>query len=222
MGVAKLVGKLVGKTKVKRPSSVKPKPKEKDTFASEMKALKGKAMTDAGRKAEAERIAKKYGKTPKAAAGAGGKGGGNGKKPPTKRGKKAKKLSPDKARRDLAVVGKEAQGLKTSLAAKQKALAKLKRDKAPADQIERMQAGIDGIKAKLGPINLRQVKLGKAKPIMNKPKKPMGKRPRAKVPAEKREISAGLIAAARAATGPTFTYRGKKYSKAVILKGAKK
>ena len=135
---------------------------------------------------------------------------------------KAKKLSPDKARRDLAVVGKEAQGLKTSLAAKQKALAKLKRDKAPADQIERMQAGIDGIKAKLGPINLRQVKLGKAKPIMNKPKKPMGKRPRAKVPAEKREISAGLIAAARAATGPTFTYRGKKYSKAVILKGAKK
>jgi hypothetical protein len=36
--------------------SKKPKP----TYASEMKALKGKAMTDAARKAEAKRIAKKY------------------------------------------------------------------------------------------------------------------------------------------------------------------
>ena len=39
---------------------------------------------------------------------------------------------------------------------------------------------------------------------------------------EKDKAIIDLIAAAREAKGPTFTYKGKKYSKAVILKGAKK
>jgi len=41
-----------------------PKPKKaKPTFKSEVNALKAKAMTDAARKAEANKIAKKYGKS---------------------------------------------------------------------------------------------------------------------------------------------------------------
>jgi len=41
-----------------------PKPKKaKPTFKSEVSALKAKAMTDAARKAEANKIAKKYGKS---------------------------------------------------------------------------------------------------------------------------------------------------------------
>jgi len=67
MGATKLLKALVKKAKN---TSVKKKldskqlaklsKKPKPTYASEMKALKGKAMTDAARKAEAKRIAKKY------------------------------------------------------------------------------------------------------------------------------------------------------------------
>ena len=52
--------------KAKKPMLKKPKvePKrKKPTFREEVEALKGKAMTDAARRAEANRIAKKYGKT---------------------------------------------------------------------------------------------------------------------------------------------------------------
>ena len=75
----------------------------------------------------------------------------------------------------------------------------------------------------MGPVLKGQVKLRKAKPIpKGKKKKAAAPAPRQKAPAEIRPIPAGLIAAARAAKGPTFTYKGKKYSKAIILKGAKK
>ena len=167
--------------------------------------------------AQAKVKAKKKAAAPKAAAG--GKGGGT--KPPAK--KKAKKLSPDKARQDLAVVGKRAQEMMTALDAKQKKLAKMLRDGAAPDAIERQKAAIKNMKERMGPVLKAQVKLGKAKPIPQKPKKKAAApAPRQKAPAEKRPIPAGLIAAARAAKTPTFTYKGKKYSKAVILKGAKK
>ena len=228
MAIGKVVGKLIGKAKkpVKK-AKPSPKPKVEETFESEMKALKRKAMTPAGREAEANRIAKKYGKAapakktaaaPKAAAG--GKGGG-GKKPPSK--KKARKLSPDKARQDLAVVGKKAQDMMTALRAKKDKLAKMLREGAAPDAIERQREAIRLMEKKMGPVLREQVRRHKVKPIpKGKKKKAATPAPRQKAPAEIRPIPAGLIAAARAAKGPTFTYKGKKYSKAVILKGAKK
>ena len=56
-GVTKAAKKVPN---IKKPT---PTPKEKPTFQSEVRALKGKAMTDAARKAEARRIAKKYNKS---------------------------------------------------------------------------------------------------------------------------------------------------------------
>ncbi len=139
--------------------------------------------------------------------------GGGGKKPP---------LSPDKARKDLAAVGKKGQDMMTALAAKKRGLAKLQKDKAAPDAIERAKAAIADMEGKLGPILKNKVKAGKAKPIPKKDNKKPAKTPRQKAPAEKRPpIKAGLIAAAREAKTPMFTYRGKKYSKSVILKGAK-
>jgi len=152
------------------------------------------------------KVAKKAAKAPRAAA------GGGGKKPP---------LSPDKARKDLAAVGKKGQDMMTALAAKKRGLAKLQKDKAAPDAIERAKAAIADMESKLGPILKGKVKAGKAKPIPKKQNKKPAKQPREKAPAEKRPISAGLIAAARAAKRPTFTYKGKKYSKSVILKGTK-
>jgi len=152
---------------------------------------------------------------------AGGKGGDGGKKPPAK--KKARKLSPDKARQDLAVVGNKAQGMMTALRAKKDKLAKMKRDGAAPDAIERQAKAIELMEKKMGPVLKEQVRRRKVKPIpKGKKKKAATPAPRQKAPAEIRPIPAGLIAAARAAKGPTFTYKGKKYSKAVILKGAKK
>lgn len=146
-------------------------------------------------------------KAPKAAA------GGGGKKPP---------LSPDKARRDLAAVGKRGQDMMTALAAKKRGLAKLQKDKAAPDKIERAKNAIADMENKMGPILKGKVKDRKAKPIPKRQNKKPVKQPRQKPPAEKRPpISAGLIAAAREATTPTFTYRGKKYSRSVIMKGAK-
>jgi hypothetical protein len=153
------------------------------------------------------KVAKKKATAPQAAA------GGGGKKPP---------LSPDKARKDLAAIGKKGQDMMTSLAAKKRGLVKLQKDKAAPDAIERAKAAIADMESKLGPILKGKVKAGKAKPIPKKQTKKPAKTPRQKAPAEKRPpINAGLIAAARAAKTPTFTYRGKKYSKSVILKGAK-
>lgn len=167
--------------------------------------------------AQAKVKAKKKAAAPKAAAG--GKGGGT--KPPAK--KKAKKLSPDKARQDLAIVGKKAQDMMTALRAKKDKLAKMLRDGAAPDAIERQREAIRLMEKKMGPVLKEQVKRRKVKPIPKKPtKKPAAPAPRQKAPAEKRPIPAGLIAAARAAKTPKFTYKGKKYSKAVILKGAKK
>ena len=152
-------------------------------------------------------VPKKKPKAPKAAA------GGGGKKPP---------VSPDKARRDLAAVGKKGQDMMTALAAKKRGLAKLQKDNAAPDAIERAKNAIADMEGKLGPILKGKVKAGKAKPIPKKDNKKPTKQPRQKAPAEKRPpINAGLIAAARAAKTPMFTYRGKKYSRSVILKGAK-
>ena len=144
------------------------------------------------------------------------------KKPAAKK-KKAKKLSPDKARQDLAVVGKKAQDMMTALRAKKDKLAKMLREGAAPDAIERQKAAIKDMEGKMGPVLKEQVKRRKVKPIPQKPKKkPATPAPRQKAPAEKRPIPAGLIAAAREAKTPTFMYKGKKYSKAVILKGEKK
>jgi len=208
MAIGKVVGKLIGKAtkKTKKPKAA-PKPKAEETFESEMKALRSKAMTDAARKAETNKIAKKYGKAA----------------PAKKKTKKAKKLSPDKARQDLAVVGRKAQDMMTALRAKKDKLAKMKRDGAAPDAIERQAKAIELMEKKMGPVLKEQVKRRKAKPIpKGNRKKAARPAPRQKAPAEVRPIPAGLIAAARAATGPTFTYKGKKYSKAIILKGAKK
>ena len=208
MAIGKIVGKLVGKAtkKTKKPKAA-PKPKAEETFESEMRALRSKAMTDSARKAETDRIAKKYKKAA----------------PAKKKTKKAKKLSPDKARQDLAVVGKKAQEMMTALRAKQDKLAKMIRDGAAPDAIERQRAAIKGMKERMGSVLKAQVKLRKAKPIpKGNRKKAARPAPRQKAPAEVRPIPAGLIAAAREAKGPTFTYKGKKYSKAIILKGAKK
>ena len=154
----------------------------------------------------AAQAAKKI-KAPKAAA------GGGGKKPP---------LSPDKARRDLAAVGKRGQDMMTALAAKKNALKKMQKDKAAPDKIERAKNAIADMENKMGPILKGKVKDRKAKPIPKSQNKKPAKQPRQKAPAEKRPpISAGLIAAAREAKTPTFTYRGKKYSRSVIMKGAK-
>ena len=154
----------------------------------------------------AARAAKKKAKAPRAAA------GGGGKKPP---------LSPDKARRDLAAVGKRGQDMMTALAAKKNALKKMQKDKAAPDAIERAKNAIADMENKMGPILKKKVKDRKAKPIPKSKNKRPAKQPREKAPAEKRPISAGVIAAARAAKTPMFTYRGKKYSRSVILKGAK-
>ncbi len=145
------------------------------------------------------------------------------KTPAKKKTKKAKKLSPDKARQDLAVVGNKAQGMMTALRAKKDKLAKMKRDKAAPDAIERQAKAIELMEKKMGPVLKEQVKRRKAKPIpKGNRKKAARPAPRQKAPAEVRPIPAGLIAAAREAKGPTFMYKGKKYSKAIILKGAKK
>jgi hypothetical protein len=154
----------------------------------------------------AARAAKKKAKAPRAAA------GGGGKKPP---------LSPDKARQDLAAVGKRGQDMMTALAAKKNALKKMQKDKAAPDAIERAKNAIADMENKMGPILKKKVKDRKAKPIPKSKNKRPAKQPREKAPAEKRPISAGVIAAARAAKTPMFTYRGKKYSRSVILKGAK-
>ena len=109
-------------------------------------------------------------------------------------------LSPDKARKDLAAVGKKGQDMMTALAAKKRGLAKLQKDKAASDAIERAKAAIADMEGKLGPILKGKVKAGKAKPIPRKQTKKPAKTPRQKAPAEKRPpINAGLIAAARAA-----------------------
>jgi len=145
------------------------------------------------------------------------------KTPAKKKTKKAKKLSPDKARQDLAVVGRKAQDMMTALRAKKDKLAKMKRDKAAPDAIERQAKAIELMEKKMGPVLKEQVKRRKAKPIpKGNRKKAARPAPRQKAPAEVRPIPAGLIAAAREAKGPTFMYKGKKYSKAIILKGAKK
>ena len=63
MAIAKILKQVA---KAKKPMLKKPKaePKrKKPPFKEEVQALKGKAMTDAARRAEANRIAKKYGKT---------------------------------------------------------------------------------------------------------------------------------------------------------------
>ena len=52
--------KKASKKKIDSQQLAKLAKKRKPTYASEMKALKGKAMSDAARKAEAKRIAKKY------------------------------------------------------------------------------------------------------------------------------------------------------------------
>jgi len=155
----------------------------------------------------AAKTAKKKVKAPKAAA------GGGGKKPP---------LSRDKARKDLSAVGKRGQDMMTALAAKKNALKKMQKEKAAPDKIERAKNAIADMENKMGPILKGKVKDRKAKPIPKSQNKKPAKQPRQKPPAEKRPpISAGLIAAAREAKTPTFTYRGKKYSRSVIMKGAK-
>jgi len=63
MSATKLLKVLVQKAKRTPNKKPTPTPKEKPTFQSEVRALKGKAMTDAARKAEAKRIAKKYNKS---------------------------------------------------------------------------------------------------------------------------------------------------------------
>ena len=63
MAATKLLKVLVQKAKRTPNKKPTPTPKEKSTFQSEVRALKGKAMTDAARKAEARRIAKKYNKS---------------------------------------------------------------------------------------------------------------------------------------------------------------
>jgi len=214
MAIGKAIGKIIskakGKPKTKKPKMRRQAPKPEETFESEMRQLRGKAMTPERREAEASRIAKKYGKSAPTK-----------KKAPAK--KKARKLSPDKARKDLAVVGKKAQDMMTALRAKKDKLAKMLREGAAPDAIERQREAIRLMEKKMGPVLKGQVKLRKVKPIpKGKKKKAATPAPREKAPAEKRPISAGLIAAARAAKTPVFTYKGKKYSKAVILKGAKK
>ena len=155
----------------------------------------------------AAQAAKKKAKAPRAAA------GGGGKKPP---------LSRDKARKDLAAVGKKGQDMMTALAAKKNALKKMQKEKAAPDKIERAKNAIADMENKMGPILKGKVKDRKAKPIPKSQSKKPAKQPRQKPPAEKRPpISAGLIAAAREAKTPTFTYRGKKYSRSVIMKGTK-
>ena len=135
--------------------------------------------------------------------------------------KKAKPLSRDKARKDLSAVGKRGQDMMTALAAKKNALKKMQKEKAAPDKIERAKNAIADMENKMGPILKGKVKDRKAKPIPKRQNKKPAVQPRQKPPAEKRPISAGLIAAAREAKTPTFTYRGKKYSRSVIMKGAK-
>jgi len=136
--------------------------------------------------------------------------------------KKAKPLSRDKARKDLSAIGKRGQDMMTALAAKKNALKKMQKEKAAPDKIERAKNAIADMENKMGPILKGKVKDRKAKPIPKRQNKKPAKQPRQKAPAEKRPpISAGLIAAAREAKTPTFTYRGKKYSRSVIMKGVK-
>ena len=66
MGILSKLAKTAAKSKnkvtnSKSKSKATPKPKA-ETFESEIKALKNKAMTDSARQAEALRIAKKYGR----------------------------------------------------------------------------------------------------------------------------------------------------------------
>ena len=126
-----------------------------------------------------------------------------------------------KTRQKLAGVGKRGQDMMTSLAAKKNALKKMQKEGAAADKIERAKNAIADMENKMGPILKKKVKDRKVKPIPKSKNKRPAKQPQQKPPAEKRPISAGLIAAARAAKTPTFTYRGKKYSRSVIMKGAK-
>ena len=57
---ASIKAKKASKKKIDSKQLAKLAKKRKPTYASEMKALKAKAMSDAARKAEAKRIAKKY------------------------------------------------------------------------------------------------------------------------------------------------------------------
>ena len=70
MGATKLLKALVKKAKntsvKKKPDPKKFPKKPKPTFESEVRNLKGKAMSDAARQAEAKRIAKKYNKSVRA------------------------------------------------------------------------------------------------------------------------------------------------------------
>ena len=69
MVATKLLRALVKKAKKapkKKPDPKKFPKKPKPTFESEVRNLKGKAMSDAARQAEAKRIAKKYNKSVRA------------------------------------------------------------------------------------------------------------------------------------------------------------
>ena len=121
--------------------------------------------------------------------------------------KKARKLSRDKARQDMAVVGKRAEDLKSTLQAKEAKLQRLRKEKAEPDVIEREVAAIEGIKKKLGPINLRQVKEKKAKPLPPRPE------PKARKPKDKPTVSLrNAYENAKNANKKNFTFEGTKYN----------
>jgi len=92
-GLSRLVGKMVKKNtpKPKPNPSSKPKKQVTQTFASEMRELNKKAMTDAARQREAIKIAKKYGKPIKI----GGKSFG----PPKSKSKPYNELSAEERRK---------------------------------------------------------------------------------------------------------------------------
>jgi len=119
----------------------------------------------------------------------------------------------------MGAAGKRAEDLATALAAKTKKLNRLKKEGAPADEIERLEASIADLKKKTSIFAQKKAEQGKAKPIPETQSKP---KPKA-TPKKKPEVSLrNAFTNAKNDGKKTFTYEGEKYNVDAVAERFKK